>query len=176
MARASSLARSPLLAHQLAEADLVDLEPLLLRHLEGQVDREAVGVVQREAALAAEPVPPACLHLGGRLVEDRGAGAQGLPERVLLGVGDLRDALPVAVQVGVRLAHLVAAHRAAARGARGPRSPAGASSAPRGAAAGAGRSRGPRCPGVTPSPISIIELRTWSATTRNRTSSSWSAP
>jgi hypothetical protein len=29
---------------------------------------------------------------------------------------------------------------------------------------------------VTPSPTSIIELRTWSATTRNRTSSWWSGP
>ena len=29
---------------------------------------------------------------------------------------------------------------------------------------------------MTPSAISIIALRTWSATTRNRTSSSWSRP
>ena len=43
-----------LLGHEPAEALLVDAEPLLGRHLEGQVDREAVGVVQRERPLAAE--------------------------------------------------------------------------------------------------------------------------
>ncbi len=100
-----------LLPHQLAEAHLVDQEPLLLGHLEGQVDREAVGVVQRERALAAEHGVARTSYVGGRLVEDRGAGAERLPEGVLLGVGDLRDPLPVAVQLAVRLAHLVAAHR-----------------------------------------------------------------
>ena len=67
--------------------------------------------MQRERALAAQGVPAGVLHLGGRLVEDRGARTQGRPEGLLLGVGHLRDAVPVAVQVGVRLAHLVAAER-----------------------------------------------------------------
>ena len=43
-----------LLVHQPAEAGLVDAEALLRRHLEGQVDREAVGVVQRERLVAGQ--------------------------------------------------------------------------------------------------------------------------
>ena len=100
-----------LLVHQLAEADLVDQQSLLLRHLQGQVDREAVGVVEREGALPAEHGVARTPYLGGGLVEDRGAGPERLPEGVLLGVGDLRDPLPVAVQLVVGLAHLVAADR-----------------------------------------------------------------
>ena len=41
-----------LLVHQPAELRLVDREPLLGGHLQGQVDREAVGVVQFEGARA----------------------------------------------------------------------------------------------------------------------------
>src|SRR5438045_6964924 len=43
-----------LLGHQPPEAFLVHLQPLLGRHLQGQVDREAVGVVQLERLLAAQ--------------------------------------------------------------------------------------------------------------------------
>ena len=43
-----------LLGHEAAEAVLVDLDALLGGHLEGEVDREAVGVVQRERLLAGE--------------------------------------------------------------------------------------------------------------------------
>ena len=101
----------PLLGHQPAEALLVDGEPLLGRHLEGQVDREAVGVVQRERPGAGELRAAALLHLGRGQVEDRGAGLEGLPEGLLLGVGDGGDPLPVLVQRAVGLAHLVAADR-----------------------------------------------------------------
>ena len=55
---ASALARSRCSVHQAPEADLVHLQPLLGGHLEGQVDREAVGVVQREGAVPDSWVPP----------------------------------------------------------------------------------------------------------------------
>ena len=100
-----------LLGHQPAEAVLVDREALLGGHLEGEVDGEAVGVVQRERLGTRELRPAGLLHLGGREVEDRGAGPQRLAERLLLRVGDGRDPLPVAVQVGVGLPHLVPADR-----------------------------------------------------------------
>ena len=70
-----------LLLHQPAEADLVDVQPLLGRHLEGEVDREAERVVQRERPLRGQLAAAGLLHLGGRGVEDRGARAQRLPER-----------------------------------------------------------------------------------------------
>ena len=47
-----------LLAHQPAEAVLVDRQPLLGGHLQGQVDREAVGVVQRERLVAGQLAAP----------------------------------------------------------------------------------------------------------------------
>ena len=92
-----------LLGHQPAEALLVDREALLGRHLQGQVDREAVGVVERERLAAGQLGLAARLGLLRGDVEDRRAGAQRLPERVLLGVGHGRDALPVALQLGVGL-------------------------------------------------------------------------
>ena len=52
-----------LLLHEPAEALAVDLEPLLGRHLQGQVDREAVGVVQLERLVAGQgrrPRTPWC--------------------------------------------------------------------------------------------------------------------
>ena len=73
-----------LLVHQPAEAVLVDREPLLRGHLEGDVDREAVGVVQGECLVAAELAATGLLHLGGRHVEDRRARAgvcQAAPRR-----------------------------------------------------------------------------------------------
>ena len=101
----------PLLGHQAAEADLVDGQALLGGHLQGQVDREAVGVVQRERALAGQGAAARLLHLAGRQVEDLGAGLEGLAERLLLAVRHPRDAVPVTGQVGVGLGHLVAADR-----------------------------------------------------------------
>ena len=92
-----------LLVHQPAELVLVDAEPLLGRHLEGEVDREAVGVVQGERLVAGQPGAAGPLHRSRRLVEDRGARPQRLAERVLLGVGDGGDPFPVVVQLGVGL-------------------------------------------------------------------------
>ena len=77
-----------LLLHQAAEALLVDLEALLGRHLQGQVDREAVGVVQLERLVAGERGAGLALGLLHRHVEDRGAGAERAEEGRLLGVDD----------------------------------------------------------------------------------------
>ena len=100
-----------LLGHQPAEALLVDLQALLGGHLEGQVDREPVGVVQLERAFARQGRAARLLHVVRGGVEDLGAGLEGLAERVLLGEGHLRDALPVGDQVGVGRAHRVARDR-----------------------------------------------------------------
>ena len=73
-----------LLGHQPAEPRLVDLDALLGRHLEGEVDREAVGVVQLERLVAGQLTRCPPLRVGHRDVEDRRPGPQRLPERVLL--------------------------------------------------------------------------------------------
>ncbi len=95
----------PLLLHQAAEAGLVDLEALLLGHLQGEVDREAVGVVQLERLLAGEHHTAGLLGLGDRGVQQVGAGAQGLQEGVLLGDHDRLDALAVGLQLRVLRGH-----------------------------------------------------------------------
>ena len=94
-----------LLVHEAAEGALIDIDPLLGRHLQGQVDGEAVGVVQLEGALARHQRAPGAARLllgrGHRGVQDRGAGGQGAAEGVLLAVGHLGDGAPAGLQLGV---------------------------------------------------------------------------
>ena len=94
-----------LLVHEAAEGALVDVDSLLGRHLQGEVDGEAVGVVQLEGTLAGHQwtTGPAGVLLGGGHggVQDRGAGCQGATEGVLLTVGDLGDGVPAGLQLGV---------------------------------------------------------------------------
>ena len=91
--------------HQPPEALLVDREALLPGHLEGQLDREAVGVVQLERLLTGQRrrlLAPGLLH---RRVEDRGAGAQRAEERRLLRVEHGEDVGRVAPQLRVQRGH-----------------------------------------------------------------------
>ena len=100
-----------LLAHQRTEALLIDAQTLLGGHLEGQVDREAVRVVQREGLLARQRRATVALDGDGCDVKDLGALAEGLPEGILLGVGDLLDAREVCLQLGVGRLHPFEADR-----------------------------------------------------------------
>ena len=95
----------PLLAHQAAEALLVDLQALLGRHLEGEVDREPVGVVQLERLRAGQHAGVLALGLLDRHIEDRGAGAEGVGEGRVLGVDDPVDVARIAAQLGELVAH-----------------------------------------------------------------------
>ena len=95
----------PLLLHQAAEAVLVHRKALLGGHFEGEVDREAPGVVEQEGLVAGEDRAAGGLGLGDGGVEDVGAGLQRLDEGGLLGEGDGLDALAVLQQLRVLLAH-----------------------------------------------------------------------
>ena len=101
--------------HQPGEALAVDRDALLGRHLQGEVDREAVGVVQLERLLPLQRGGAALArggpHLPHRGVEHDGAGRQGAPERLLLRVGGGRDPAEVGLQLGVGLRHPLQAHR-----------------------------------------------------------------
>ena len=59
-----------LLLHQPSEACLVDAQPLLGRHLQGEIDRETVRVVQLERAVAAEHRLMLPLGVGDREIKD----------------------------------------------------------------------------------------------------------
>ena len=144
----------PLLAHQPAEALLVHRQALLGRHLQGQVDREAVGVVELERLRAGQHAGVLALGLLHRHVEDRGAGAEGVGERRVLRVDDPVDVGRVAAQLGELLAHRVdgglgqlvhepGARRRAAAALRAATAAAGCGCC--GAAAGGARSCRPRC-------------------------------
>ena len=100
-----------LLGHQAAEAFLVDRKALLGGHLEREVDREPVGVVQLERLVASEARFARLLRVGRCGVEDLGTLRERLREGVLLGVRDLRDAIEVGLQLGVRALHRVHAYR-----------------------------------------------------------------
>ena len=106
---------SALLGHERAECGLVDLDALLGRHLEGQVDRESVRVVQSEGLSAAErgcrALGCGVLGLADRGVEDRCPGSEGAKERILFAVGNLGDAIEVCGDVGVGGTHRVARDR-----------------------------------------------------------------
>ena len=97
-----------LLGHEAAEALLVDGHALFGSHLEGQVNRESVGVVQRERRSAGNNGGSLrLLRTGNRGVQDRRTGAQRATESVFLRVGDLRDRLPVGLELGVGRLHRV---------------------------------------------------------------------
>ena len=100
-----------LLLHELAEPGLVHLEALLGRHLEGEVEREAVGVVQGERPVRSDVGAVLRARLPRSEVEDLRAGREGAPERLLLGIGNRRDPRPLADHVAVGRGHQVLAHR-----------------------------------------------------------------
>lgn len=100
-----------LLLHRGAEALLVHRQAHLVRHLQGEVDGEAVGVVQAEGILPGQGAATLLLQRTGDLIEDPGAGGEGTAERLLLGVDRLADALELGAQLRVGLGHDGLAHR-----------------------------------------------------------------
>ncbi len=90
-----------LLLHQLFELVPVQLHPLLLHHLQGQVHGEAVGVVQLEGVRAGEGLFPLLLVARQHLVEDLQAAVDGLGEVLLLHPDHLGDIVLPLPQLGV---------------------------------------------------------------------------
>jgi hypothetical protein len=108
-----------LFLHGRTEGGLVHGQAHLLGHLESEVDREPVGVVQAERVLPRQGPGPRLLRIGDHLVEDHGARGEGTAERLLLRVDDLADAGEVLVQDRVRLLHRVLRDRQQLRHGRG---------------------------------------------------------
>jgi len=101
----------PLVSHQPAEALGVDLHALLVRDLQGQVDREAVRVVQLKRLGAGDRPTARRPAFGDGGVQDRGTGPQRGQEGVLLRVRVVGDPAEVRCQLRVRRGHAVAGHR-----------------------------------------------------------------
>ena len=87
--------------HQPRVLLLVDLEPALARELVRQLDREAVGGLQRERVVAADP------PVRRGFLEQRHAALERLREALLLGGEDVVDLAAMLDELGVRVAHLL---------------------------------------------------------------------
>ncbi|MHC2377648.1 hypothetical protein ACVIHA_002023 [Bradyrhizobium liaoningense] len=99
------LARRHLLAlHRIRERRLVDADAARLQRVLRQVEREAVGVVEREGDVAVEHI--ALLQARALLVEDGKAPRQRLAEAGLFQPQRFLDQLFRAHQLGIGLAHL----------------------------------------------------------------------
>ena len=100
----------PLLAHRCVEALAIDADPRISRDLDGQVDREAKGVMQPErvragdASTAADALDQLCQPFAARLERPR--------KLALLGLDTGQDRVPTLLKVGVRVAHDVDDHPA----------------------------------------------------------------
>src|SRR5699024_8723140 len=84
-----------LLGHQLVETSLVDRQRGFLSHLAGQIDREAVGVVQREGHFAWNNRVTTIASFTKELLEKLGSGLEGFQEGLFLGHSHGADTLPV---------------------------------------------------------------------------------
>ena len=74
-----------LFGHQAPESGLVDAEALFGRHLQGEFDRESVGVVQGEDLVPAQLRCTGLLGVAHRHVEHLGAGLERLQEDAFFG-------------------------------------------------------------------------------------------
>ena len=95
--------------HRAVEAGLVDGQAALAGDIGGQVDREAVGVVEQEQRLAGDLGPG--LEVGDALVEDAHALVEGLGEALLLEPQHAHHLLLRGRQLGERATHLGAQRR-----------------------------------------------------------------
>ena len=93
-----------LAVHRVGEGRLVDADAARLQRVLRQVQREAIGVVQRERGVAVEHV--ALLQAGALLVEDGKATLQRLAEAGLFQPQRFLDQVFRAHQVRIGLAHL----------------------------------------------------------------------
>ena len=115
--------RGTLLGHEFAELGLVHLHALFGGHLEGQLNREAVGVVQLEGVLAGhDGLGGIALGLVDGHVENRGAGLKGAAEGVFLairGFGHLMEGV-VELRVAGSMAALEVGKRVGSTGSVTP--------------------------------------------------------
>ena len=100
-----------LLLHERVEGRTVHLEAGLLRDLDGQIDREPVGVVQQERLGAGQRRAARVLRVRDREVEDGRSRREGAQERLLLREGVRGQPSVVALQLGVGGLHGVTRRR-----------------------------------------------------------------
>ena len=103
-------ARSRWSVHQSFESLLVDAQVVLGDQLEGQVDREAVGVVQEEGVGGGDPFVAGLAGALDQLVEPLQPLLERAPERLFLGLEPLAHDVALAVQFRILGAHQLGHH------------------------------------------------------------------
>ena len=91
----------PLLGHQAAEALFVDAQAGFSGHLQGQLEREAVGVVQRERVGSGQHRVARLLRRVGGLLEQPRTRRQRAVERRLLRHRDALDPVEIVDQLRI---------------------------------------------------------------------------
>ena len=100
-----------LLSHQLTEGLLVNLHASLSSHLQGQVNREAVGVVQSKRLSTRHRVRAVLLSGSNSLFQTLSTGLNGVQERLLLSVRNTRNTLEVVSNVRESTLHRITRSR-----------------------------------------------------------------
>ena len=106
-----SLRTVTLLSHQLTESLLVNLHASLSSHLQGQVNREAVGVVQSKRLSTGNRVRAVLLSGSNSLFQTLSTGLNGVQERLLLSVRNAGNTLEVVTHVRESTLHSLARSR-----------------------------------------------------------------
>ena len=108
----------PLLGHELTERLLVHLHPGLSSHFKGEVDGEAVGIVERERLSPRDGVRAVLLGAGHCFFQPLSPCFNGVQERFLFGVGNARNTLKIVCNVRECTSHCIAGGREQNRQAR----------------------------------------------------------
>ena len=106
-----SLRTVTLLSHQLAEGLLINLHASLSSHLQGQVNREAVGVVQSKRLSTRNSVGTVLLSGSNSLFQTLSTGLNGVQERLLLSVRNTGNTLEVVSNVRESTLHRITRSR-----------------------------------------------------------------
>ncbi len=107
---ARSAGAGALLGHEAFEGGRINLEALFLRHQHGEVEREAVGVVELERLGAGEQLVASGAEFFDYLVEVRNAAVQRGGKGFLLGAQRADDLVAARGQLGEEAAHLFFQH------------------------------------------------------------------
>ena len=100
-----SLGALTLLGHQPPKARFINLNALLPRHLQREVEGEAVGVMERERLLTGQDSRPIAADFSGREVKNLRPGAQSLQEGPFLLLRHRADAPRLIIEFRVLRCH-----------------------------------------------------------------------
>ena len=94
-----------LLGHKLTELGLIDLDTLICGHFKGDLDWEAIGVVQLERIFAGNGVGSGFLGLCHSEIKDFGTGFQRAAERIFLAVSRLGHIMESVIEFRIARLH-----------------------------------------------------------------------